>query len=290
MIIMCAACGASTPPLQGSGIPGLPVCQLGPPVAMQPSRSMAGYPLQLHLDAPTLAARARELETKASPWKLTLDADGFPMRAVLEVGGPVERRRVESNEVAVAALFAVLRDAYGLGAHAKPSGLGNGNMTVDTDTPNDSNIFMQVIQEGGPRGAQLVVTANRKIPLPPGLRELTDAELVQRWGADLTIGVMLDKHEPGNQCDPVTPNGHECDNTGPRTVTECRHLLPVKAPPNVAWGDRPGALQHRTVDTPAGYRWVVQIACDSPDCTVRSSVPLCSDAITGETLSPTICE
>lgn len=164
-------------------------------------------------------------------------------------------------------------------------------MTVNTDTPDDRKVYLQVIQDEGPRGAQLTVTAGRLLPLPAGLRELTDAELMKRWGADSTIGIMIEHYDPGHPCDPVTPGAHECDGAGPNTLTECKLLVGTPARPAIGMRAQPGALIRRIVDTPAGYRWVAGFSwwCENGGCTIRTSVPRCSDGITGETLPDAVC-
>jgi hypothetical protein len=146
-------------------------CQLGPPAAAVPARSIAGYPLLLRLAPDALAARTRALEAKVPPWQLALDEDGFPELAVLVIGGPVVQRRDASHERAVSALLSALRDAYGVGPTARPWSYGNGHLGVNTDTAPERRVYISVLQEAGPRGAELRVKADRVIALPADLRE-----------------------------------------------------------------------------------------------------------------------
>ena len=103
------------------------------------------------------------------------------------------------------------------------------------------------------------------------LHELTDAELVARWGGDPDREVAIDWMAREYRCD--AEGGAGCAKDAP--IEECVRL--------------PAIMHRATVESWTGLRRVVEfvIPCQR-GCTVRWIVP-CTDAVTGELL-PTSCQ
>ena len=252
-------------------------CALGPVLAPAAGSAVANYPVQLELDAAGQAARVAALEAKAPGWKITVDALGYPTLLAY----PVTNASDPDLHAHVVQMFAALHDDLGLGSASRVMHGAPGRWHVATDTTDENFVSVSDGYIAQP-SLHIEFRVARVIPLPAGFTRIPIAEFYRRWDPTGSVAVELQQREEGHQCDPVH-SASDCAGAGPRSWSECVQLT----------GQKPDSLQYNVVRTDAGYRWVVQLylrmGCPPGRCALVSHIPICADAITGETLSPAVC-
>ena len=245
---------------------------------------LAGYPAPHRhlLTAEAVRAARRELSARVPGWHVEqVDADGFPLR----VAGPLpaDATTPEAARRVVGDLLAALAADYGVTTRPVITDGATGPM-VAFDPPAVEDPIIHVSTGPQPDPWWLAIDAQPgAAPLPPGVTERTDAELVATWGPDPgSRSIRVSRYHEGHPCDLAPGYPHACDGAGPRTEVTCE---PVPADPVLVRGVLPTTEGVRRI---AVWRRVLSDSMRSGGA-IETTLPTCWDAVTGEVLPANTC-